>query len=68
MFRPGAPHMIRDRSRNDVEGIVFPILPNHLERFSKGQKTVFVKFVGRGSLPETIQRGSRLFFYESRSK
>jgi len=58
--------MVQDRSRDDVEGIVFPILPNHLERFFEGGKSVFVKFVGRRDFSDKIQCGSKLFFYKSK--
>jgi hypothetical protein len=51
---------------DDTVGIVFPILPEHLERFFSDQKTVFVKFVGRQATRQRLQPGSKLFFYESR--
>ena len=47
-------------------GIIFPILRDHIQRLLEGKKTVFVKFVG--NLPKRLHPGSKLFFYESRSK
>jgi hypothetical protein len=52
----------------DTIGIIFPISEDHVERFFNGQKSVFVKFFGRDTIPERLQKGSRLFFYQSRSK
>jgi hypothetical protein len=54
-----------DRDHNEVEGIIFPVLPDHLQRFFEGQKTVFVKFVGRNTSPARLQPSSKLFFYKS---
>lgn len=52
----------------DTIGIIFPISEDHVERFFNGKKSVFVKFFGRDTIPERLQKGSRLFFYQSRSK
>jgi len=55
------------KDQKDTIGIIFPVLPEHLHRFFERQKRVFVKFVGREVVPRSLQSGSRLFFYESRS-
>jgi hypothetical protein len=47
-------------------GIIFPFLPEHVNRFFNDGKTVFVKFYGKGSTPIRLHVGSTLFFYESR--
>lgn len=46
-------------------GIIYPLIPEHARRFLEDRKTVFVKFVGRGSTPQRLGSGSRLFFYVS---
>lgn len=51
---------------DSVIGIIFPMLPEHVRRFFEQGKTVFVKFVAH--LYTNLQPGSKLFFYESRSK
>lgn len=48
----------------NVIGIIFPILQEHVQRFFKDKKRVFVKFFGR-SAPVGLHLGSKLFFYES---
>jgi hypothetical protein len=45
--------------------MIFPLLPEHTRRFFEDGKTVFVKFFGKGSNPQRLRIGSRLFFYES---
>lgn len=57
--------MLRVENQNEIIGIIFPILPNHVERFFADGKTVFVKFVSRA--PTRLQTGHRLFFYKSRN-
>ena len=48
-----------------TEGIIFPFLPEHTRRFFEDEKTIFVKFFGKGNNPQRLRIGSRLFFYES---
>lgn len=55
------------KDKKNTIGIIFPVLPEHLGRFFERQKRVFVKFVGREVVPRSLQSGSKLFFYESRS-
>jgi hypothetical protein len=52
---------------NDYVGVMFPILPEHCQRFFEGRKTVFVKYMSRESLPRRLHSGSRLFLYQSRN-
>jgi hypothetical protein len=50
-----------------VVGIIFPVKPEHAERFFNspvGQK-VFVKFFGKERTPRRLSSGARLFFYRS---
>lgn len=49
----------------EVIGITFPILPEHVPRFFKDGKHVFVKFIGMDHVPPKLRHGSKLFFYES---
>jgi len=51
---------------DSVIGVIFPILPEHIRRFFEQGKRVFIKFVA--SAHTGLRRGSKLFFYESRSK
>ncbi|MGD0549270.1 MAG: DUF365 domain-containing protein [Candidatus Bathyarchaeia archaeon] len=51
---------------SQILGIIFPLLPQHAERFLNQGKTVFVKFFGKERIPVRLQSGSRLFLYESR--
>lgn len=46
--------------------MIFPFLPEHVNRFFKDGKTVFVKFYGKESTPIRLHVGSTLFFYESK--
>lgn len=58
--------MIADLSSEDcVLGIIYPLIPEHARRFLEDKKTVFVKFVSRGSTPRRLGPRSRLFFYVS---
>jgi len=50
---------------DDTYGIIFPILPHHLQRFFVGRKKVFAKYFGNERIPVRLRVGSRLFFYES---
>ena len=50
-----------------VIGVIFPMIPEHVLRFFEQHKTVFVKFVSRG-MHTRVREGSKLFFYESRSR
>lgn len=53
---------------NETMSMIFPLVPNQLQRFFEDRKTVFVKFTARQAPPERLRIGSRLFFYESRRK
>mgnify|MGYP001077015786 CR=1 FL=1 len=55
------------KDQKDIIGIIFPVLPEHLHRFFERKKRVFVKFVAREDAHRSLQSGSKLFFYESRS-
>ena len=55
------------KNKDKAAGIIFPILPHHVERFFEGNKTVFVKFFGKQGQPLKLQVGSKLFFYKSKS-
>ena len=46
-------------------GIIFPLSPQHIDRFLDGGKTVFVKFFGKQRTPSRLHRGAKLFFYQS---
>lgn len=48
-----------------VLGIIFPLSQRHIERFFEENKTVFVKFYGKESLPSRLRPGSKLYFYQS---
>lgn len=52
----------------EVIGVIFPILPHHLQRFFEERKRVFVKYLGRDVPPERLTVGSKLFFYQSRNR
>jgi hypothetical protein len=51
---------------SETVGIIFPLLPKHVERFLNEGKTVFVKFFGKERIPLRLRPGSKLFLYESR--
>lgn len=55
---------INDSTINTM-GIVFPFLPEHVNRFFNDGKTVFVKFYGKERIPIRLHVGSTLFFYKS---
>jgi hypothetical protein len=50
-----------------IIGIIFPLLSSHIQRFFDEDKKVFVKFFAQENLPLRLRKGSKLFFYESRS-
>jgi hypothetical protein len=50
---------------NETIGIIFPLLPTHIQRFFEDRKTVFVKFFVNQRSPLRLRIGSKLFFYES---
>jgi len=53
-------------STDQTIGIIFPILGDHVQRFFRDHKTVFVKYLNE-KLPLKLRTGSRLFFYQSGS-
>jgi hypothetical protein len=48
-------------------GVIFPILPQHSQRFFEGRKRVFVKYTNREGLPRRLRLGSKLYLHQSRS-
>jgi hypothetical protein len=59
---------IRKRPRHSkIIGIIFPLLPSHIQRFFDEDKKVFVKFFAKENIPLRLRKGSKLFFYESRA-
>jgi len=54
-------------AEDEIVGVIFPILPHHLQRFLKERKKVFVKYLCQDVPPEKLLVGSKLFFYQSRS-
>jgi hypothetical protein len=54
------------KAQNEVLGIIFPLLPEHIRKFFDEEKTVFVKFIGRNNRLN-VRSGYRLFMYQSRT-
>jgi len=54
------------REQDEIVGIVFSLSQEHIRRFFDEGKTVFVKFAA--SQPTHLNIGSRLFFYQSKSR
>jgi hypothetical protein len=55
----------RSNKKENTIGIVFPMLPDHIQRIFQDQKNVFVKFLAKEAIPRRLRAGSKLFFYQS---
>ena len=55
------------RNIEDLAGICFPVIPEHIERIFKKDTILFPKISVHNVLPLYCRKGQKLFFYKSHS-